>query len=131
MLYHVNVGYPIVDAGARIAGKFVESRPRTPWAKHEMAKMLKVEPPKDNAEETCYFHMTKDGKMSVENPRLGKRFTVASSLRKFVQWKSRASGDFVVGLEPCTSWLDGELEYSVLKPGESVSHTLVLKTENI
>ena len=75
--------------------------------------------------------MTKDGKMSVENPRLGKRFTVASSLRKFVQWKSRASGDFVVGLEPCTCWLDGEQEYSVLKPGESVSHTLVLKTENI
>ena len=131
MLYHVNVGYPIVDAGAKIVGKFAESRPRTQWAKHEMEKMLKVEPPKDNAEETCYFHMTKDGKMSVENPRIGKRFTVATSLRKFVQWKSRASGDFVVGLEPCTCWLDGELEYSVLKPGESVSHTLVLKTENI
>ena len=131
MLYHVNVGYPVVDAGARISGDFEESRPRTPWAEREMAKMLEVEPPADNAEETCYFHMTRDGRMSVENPRLGLRFTVSSSLRRFVQWKSRASGDFVVGLEPCTSWLDGELEYSVLKPGGSASHTLVLKVEDI
>ena len=131
MLYHVNVGYPIVDDGAKIRGSFVESRPRTSWAEHEMAKMLAVEPPVDNAEETCYFHLTKDGKMSVENARLGKRFTVASSLRRFVQWKSRASGDYVVGLEPCTCWLDGDLKYSVLKPGKSVKHTIVLKVEDI
>ena len=130
MLYHVNVGYPIVDAGAKIGGNFSVSKPRTPWAEHEKGKMLEVEPPQNNAEETCYFHMTKDGKMSITNAKLGKRFTVASSLRRFVQWKSRASGDYVVGLEPCTSWLDGELKYSVLKPGKSVKHTLVLKVEN-
>ena len=131
LLYHVNVGYPIVDAGAKIAGNFVESKPRTPWAEHEMATMLDVEPPADNMEETCYFHLTADGKMSIENRALGKRFTVESNLKRFVQWKSRASGDYVIGLEPCTSWLDGELEYSTLKPGESVSHSLVLKAENI
>ena len=131
MLYHVNVGYPIVDAGAKISGNFTESKPRTPWAEHEMAKMLEVEPPLDNAEETCYFHNTKDSKMSIENANLGKRFTVASSLRKFVQWKSRASGDYVVGMEPCTSWLDGELKYSVLKPGKSIKNTIVLKMEEL
>ena len=131
MLYHVNVGYPIVDDGAKIGGSFAESRPRTAWSEHEMAKMLTVEPPLDNAEETCYFHMTKDGKMSIENAKLGKRFTVSSSLRRFVQWKSRASGDYVVGLEPCTSWLDGELKYSVLKPGGSVKHTVILKIETL
>jgi hypothetical protein len=131
MLYHVNVGYPFVDAGAKIEGRFVKSLPRTEWAKHEMSKMLDVEPPKDNLEETCYFHQTADGAMAVVNRRLGRKFTVKSSLRKFVQWKSRASGDYVIGLEPCTSWLDGELKYSVLKPGKSVTHTLVLKAENI
>lgn len=131
LLYHVNVGYPIADAGARIVGDFAESKPRTPWAAHEMAKMLEVEPPSANMEETCYFHLTRDGRMSVENKALGKRFTVESDLRRFVQWKSRASGDFVIGLEPCTSWLDGELEYATLKPGETVSHSLVLRTEDI
>lgn len=131
ILYHVNVGHPFVDAGAKIEGRFVKSLPRTEWAKHEMAKMLDIEPPRDNLEETCYFHQTADGAMSLVNRRLGKRFTVKCSLRKFVEWKSRASGDYVIGLEPCTSWLDGELKYSVLKPGSSVTHTLVLKTENI
>ena len=131
MLYHVNVGYPFVDVGAKIEGRLVKSLPRTEWAEHEMAKMLDVEPPEDNLEETCYFHQTADGVMSLVNPGLGKRFTVKCSLRKFVEWKSRASGDYVIGLEPCTSWLDGELRYSVLKPGKSVTHTLILKTENI
>ena len=131
MLYHVNVGYPFVDAGAKIEGRFVKSLPRTEWAKHEMAKMLDIEPPKDNLEETCYFHQTADGAMAVVNRRIGKKFTVKSSLKKFVEWKSRASGDYVIGLEPCTSWLDGELRYSVLKPGKSATHTLLLKTENI
>jgi len=131
MLYHVNVGYPLVDAGAKIEGRFVKSLPRTEWAKHEMSKMLDIEPPKDNLEETCYFHQTADGAMAIVNRRLGKKFTVKSSLKKFVEWKSRASGDYVIGLEPCTSWLDGELKYSVLKPGKSVTHTLVLKTENV
>ena len=131
MLYHVNVGYPFVDAGAKIVGRFVKSVPRNEWAKHEMKKMLDVEPPLDNFEETCYFHQTVDGVMAVVNSRLGKKFTVRSSLRRFVQWKSRASGDYVVGLEPCTCWLDGEMKYSVLKPGGSVTHTLVLKTENL
>jgi len=131
MLYHVNVGYPVVDEGARIVGNFVKSIARTPWAKHEMPTMLKVEAPLPNLEETCYFHQTKDGVMAVENPRVGKRFTVKTSLRKFVQWKSRASGDFVIGLEPCTCWLDEHMKYSILSPGQSVTHTLVLKAEDI
>ncbi len=130
LLYHVNVGWPIVDAGARIVGDFVSSRPRTPWAEHEMARMLEMEDPVPGAEETCYFHETRDGAMSVENARIGKRFTVRSSLRKFVQWKSRASGDYVLGLEPCTSHLDGELTYSTLAPGASETHTLSLTTED-
>lgn len=131
LLYHVNVGYPVVDSGARIVGDFAQSKPRTKWADHEMAKMLDVEPPSDNMEETCYFHLTRDGRMAVENPAFGKRVTVSSDLRKFVQWKSRASGDYVIGLEPCTSWLDGELKRSTLKPGEAVSHWLEISVEDM
>ena len=131
LLYHVNVGYPFVDAGAKIVGKFVKSLPRNAWAKHEMAKMLDVEPPKDNFEENCYFHLTKDGVVSLVNRRLGKKFTVKSSLKMFVQWKSRASGDYVIGIEPCTSWLDGHLKPSVLKAGKAVTHAVVLKAENL
>lgn len=131
LLYHINAGYPMVDVGAKVSGKFVKSLPRNEWAKHEMKTMLEVEPPKPGFEENCFFHETKDGVMALTNRKLGKRFTVKSSLKKFVQWKSRASGDFVMAFEPCTCWLDGYVKYSVLKPGQSATHTIVLKIEDL
>ena len=131
MLYHINAGYPLVDVGAKVSGKFVKSLPRNDWAKHEMKTMLEVEEPKPGFEENCFFHETKDGVMSLTNRKLGKRFTVKSSLKRFVQWKSRASGDFVMAFEPCTCWLDGYLKYQVLKPGKSVTNTVVLKIEDL
>jgi len=131
LLYHINAGYPLVDVGAKVSGKFVKSLPRNDWAKHEMKTMLEVDPPKPNFEENCFFHETKDGVMSLTNRKLGKRFTVKSSLKKFVQWKSRASGDFVMAFEPCTCWLDGYLKYAVLKPGKSAVHSVALRIENI
>ena len=94
-------------------------------------KMLEVEPPVDNWQENCFFHETKDGQMSIVNRRFGKRFTVKSNLKKFVEWKSRASGDYVIGLEPGTSWLDGHLKYSTLKPGGKAVNRLTLKVENV
>ena len=131
MLYHINAGYPLVDVGAKVSGKFVKSLPRNDWAKHEMKTMLEVEEPVPGFEENCFFHETKDGVMSLTNRKLGKRFTVKSSLKKFVQWKSRASGDFVMAFEPCTCWLDGYLKYQTLKPGKSVTNTVVLKVEDL
>ena len=131
LLYHVNVGYPLVDEGAKIEAKLVKSLPRTPWAEKHMAKMLEVESPVDNWEENCFFHQTADGVMSLVNEKLGKRITVKSNYRKFVEWKSRASGDYVVGLEPCSSWLDGELKMSVLKSGAKTVNRLSIKVEDL
>lgn len=131
LLYHINLGYPLVDVGARVEAKLEESLPRNAWAEKHMAKMLEVESPIDNFEEVCYFHQTKDGVMSLVNRKLGKRFTVKSSLRKFVEWKSRASGDFTVALEPCTSWLDDKLKPLVLKAGAKARNTVVLRVEDL
>lgn len=131
MLYHVNIGYPFVDEGAEIGGQIVESVPRTDWAAREMRTMLEVEAPVDGMEETCYFHLTEDGSMSLANRGLGKRITVSSNYKKFVEWKSRASGDYVIGLEPCSSWLDDELTYSNLRAGARTINKLTIKVENI
>lgn len=131
MLYHVNVGYPLVDEGAEIEGQIDQSMPRTDWAAKQMKKMLEMEAPEDGIDETCYFHLTDDGKLSLKNTKLGKRIEVTSNYKKFVEWKSRASGDYVIGLEPCSSWLDDELTYSILKPGAKVINKLSIKVENI
>lgn len=131
LLYHVNIGYPFTDEGATIEGDLVESRPRTPWAAKHAETMLLVEAPVDNWEETCYFHRTKDGAMSLVNRKLDRKVTVKSSFKKFVEWKSRASGDYVIGLEPCTSWLDDDYKPRILKPGAKIVHKLSLKVEHV
>lgn len=131
MLYHVNVGYPLVDEGAEISGQIVESMPRTDWSAKHMKTMLEMEAPEDGIEETCYFHLTEDGKLALTNRKIGKRIEVASNYKKFVEWKSRASGDYVIGLEPCSSWLDDELTYSVIKQGAKTVNKLTIKVENL
>ena len=131
LLYHINVGWPFVDEGAKIVGNFKRTIPRNDWAEKCKDKMLVVESPVDKWEENCFFHETTDGELALENPKLGKRFTVKSNLKKFVQWKSRASGDYVIGLEPGTSWLDDKLTYSTLKPGKSATIKLSLKVNRL
>jgi len=134
MLYHVNVGYPFADVGARIEADIAETEPRTPWAAENRVTMLEVEPPADGMEECCYFHAMRRPEVSLANPQLGRRLTLAWSgetLPKFVEWKSRASGDFAIGLEPATCWLDGHFAHTMLAPGACVVNHLSLRFQKI
>ena len=134
LLYHVNIGFPIVDEGATIEGELEEYLPRTPWAKENENSRSFVEAPVDNAEETCYFYRLKTPCISLVNANVGKRFSLRYSddtLPYLVEWKSRASGDFVIGLEPCTSWLDEHFAYRTIKSGEKLTHRISIKIENL
>jgi len=129
MLYHVNVGYPFADAGARIEADIAETIPRTPWARENQATMLEVEPPADGMDEFCYFHTLRRPEVSLVNSKLGRRLTLGWSgetLPKLIEWKSRASGDFAIGLEPATCWLDGHFVRKALAPGARVVNRLSL-----
>lgn len=131
LLYHCNFGYPFLDERSTMEGDILQSLPRTPFAKEEETKSLHMEPPVHDIEETCYFVKTRDGKMSLTSPNLKLRATVASSLHDFVEWKSRASGDYVIGLEPCTSHLDDSLKYRTIEPGKEETHTLEIRFEEM
>ena len=90
-----------------------------------------MEMPVDDIEETCYFVKTGNGSMSITSPNLGLQATVTSSLKDFVEWKSRASGDYVVGLEPCTSHLDDHLTYRTIGAQKEETHTLEIRFKQI
>lgn len=120
-LYHVNVGYPMLDEGAELIDDAEEVIPRTPWAAAHLAERIKMGAPIDNEEEMCYFLRLKTPRVTLKNAALGKRFTLAWSqetLPNFVEWKSMASGDYALGLEPSTTELDGRFAYRSLKRGE-------------
>ena len=134
VLYHVNAGYPMIDEGAEIYGDFAESYSRTAWAEENAADMLRITYPRDNMEETCYFHVMKAPRVGVINRKLGKKLELRYSgetLPYLIEWKSMASGDFALGLEPATSWLDGHFEYRTVKAGGSVVNRIEIEVGEI
>ena len=126
-LYHINVGYPMMDEGARIVGDVAECRARTPHSRAMLDKVYEVGAPIPNTEETCYFLTLNTPELSVVNDKLGKTLTVsysADTLPCFVMWKSEVSGDYALGFEPATTELDGGFAYRTLKPAGSVLHRI-------
>ena len=129
LLYHVNIGYPMMDEGAKIVGDVNECQPRTPWAELQMATSYQIEAPVPGFEEACYYLKLKEPEISMVNEKIGKKFSVSYSgdtLPHFLEWKSIAGGDYAVGLEPATTKLDGLFEYSTVAPGETLSFRVEL-----
>lgn len=123
LLYHVNIGYPMLDAGAKVVADSAVCQPRTPWAEKNVDTAYQITAPVPNMEETCYYLEPKDHSVSLVNEKLGRKFTVSYSgdtLPNFLQWKSMSSGDYALGLEPCTTKLDELFAYSTIKVGEAL-----------
>lgn len=123
LLYHINVGYPMLDNGAKVIVDVESYTPRTAWAKQNEATMYAMNAPTPNQEETCYFLNLKKPEITLVNEKIGKKFTVSYSgdtLTHFVEWKSMASGDYALGLEPCTTELDDRFAYKTIEVGEEI-----------
>lgn len=129
LLYHVNVGYPLLDENAKVVGEIEKCVSRTQWAEDRANLREVITAPVPQEEETCYFLTLKKPEISLINAELGKTFTLSYSkdtLPCFVQWKSMASGDYALGLEPCTGELDENFRYAHIAPGKSVLFSLNL-----
>ena len=134
LLYHVNVGYPMLDDGAQIVADVESCCPRSAWAKENQATMYEISDCVAGQEETCYFLKLKTGKASIVNRKVGKSFSVEYSkdtLPCFVEWKSMASGDYALGLEPCTTELDDKFAYKTIKAGEEVRFSVCLSVRHV
>lgn len=120
--------------GTKIIANAKEILPRTEWARQNQDKVFDITQPIANQEETCYFITFYEPKVIVENRKSGKEFILEYSqetLSEFVEWKSMASGDYALGLEPSTTKLDDRFEYSVLEKGASVNFGIRITIRNI
>ena len=134
VLYHINLGYPMLDEGATLTVDAESIQPRTSWSKENQGAMLCAEMPVPGQEECCYFLKLRSPEATVTNQRLGKRFTLTYSgdtLPCFVEWRSMASGDYALGLEPATTELDGTFAYKTIKAGEQVSFALEMQVSSL
>ncbi len=134
LLYHINVGYPMLDAGAKVIADIKGVTPRSEWAAKNQDSMLEMTECVDGAEETCYFLQLAKPEISLVNEKINKKFTVfysGDTLTNFLEWKSMASGDYALGLEPCTTDLDDYFKYKVIGAKEKIVFSVSIKVERI
>ena len=133
LLYHINVGYPMLDEGAEIVGNIKSVATSSEWAKQNQSTMYKIEKPTPHNVETCYYLTLENPKISLVNQKIKKKFTIEYSkntLPYFLEWKSMVSGDYALGLEPCTTEIR-DFKHSVIKPSEKVEFFVKLSVEKI
>ncbi len=137
-IYHCNFGYPLLSEKARLAlPEERETIPRTDFAKTGLGRECAFDPPIPGEEERVFFQkMKRDFWACLHNPELGVSMTISWSgdtLPILSQWRSMASGDYVLGLEPANCYIMGrhaERENGtlpVLKAFESVSNTVKIE----
>ena len=137
MLYHVNIGWPIVSENSRLISPTIGVRPADERAGKEIDQWNSFIAPQKDYQERVYFHDQKaddDGKIKValvnESFELGVYLSfLKSEFPHFIEWKMMGQGEYVVGVEPgnitgnrAYMRKEGTLEY--IKPGARRSFTL-------
>jgi galactose mutarotase-like enzyme len=114
MLYHFNIGYPMLSEKSKVLIPSNSVTPRNEHAAKSIDNCLKMEHPQSDFEEQCYYYDVKDtqGKASVEiyNPDIEKRLIMRygkNELNCFTQWKMMGEYEYVLGLEPGNCTPDG------------------------
>lgn len=115
LLYHINLGYPLLDEGTELVMATRKVTPRDDTTAGHEDRWNLMDAPKDNEPEYVFIHdLLADEKgnsqVYVLNDKLGlgvKLEFARKNLPYFMEWKSTASGDYVLGLEPSNSCVYG------------------------
>ena len=146
LLYHINFGYPFIDEGTHVslnsAGNILG---RTEYAKARVASCHTIDPVVDGVEEEVFFHDIYPGndglsRVQVENSTLNLGAEVCYSyetLPVLAQWKFSAPGEYVLGIEPGNSHIEGRAEgkknqmLKTICPGESINFRVGLRVHSM
>lgn len=136
ILYHFNLGYPLVDAGSHLVSTSAKITPRDDEARQGAEDAAVFSDPIPGFKEKVYYHeMRADGDgyvwaalvrpVLLQGQPLGLYLKYRKEqLPRFVEWKMMGEGDYVVGMEPSNAGVegrnvdraDGALQF--LQPGE-------------
>jgi galactose mutarotase-like enzyme len=144
ILYHMNIGYPLLSEEAELIIDPEETSPRDDAAMLSMGSFRKFSCPQKDYREQVFDHKMrpdKEGKASVtlNNFKLGTALTIrfnTGTLPYLVQWKMMGQGEYVLGLEPSNipgknrKILREENILPILQPGESISNNIEIVLED-
>lgn len=138
ILYHMNMGYPLLDEDSVIEIPSAKVTARDEHAEEDIANWMHMEKPQAGYQERCYYHKfdQKQGKASIYQPKLNVGLEInfdAEKLDGFVEWKMMGIRDYVLGLECGNCYPDGRdvmrktgmLKF--LKPGENIEYQVNVK----
>lgn len=131
LLYHVNLGYPLLDEHAFIKVSSDNVEPRDSRAAEGIAIWDKMQAPEANFEEQCYYHSFHADTASAKlfSPSINKGLSMTfdtDSLNLMTEWKMMGEKDYVLGLEPCNHKLYGrkklrdEKSLKFIEPGQKM-----------
>lgn len=143
MLYHINLGWPVVAPGSRLVVSAHTVSARDAVAASGLPHCREFEPPLARYPEQVFYHDAvpdHDGlcQAGIVNPLLRGGFGVgityrAAELDQLVQWKSMKRGTYVCGLEPANCRVTGRAEeraagrLKFLEPGQSIGYDLKIE----
>jgi hypothetical protein len=132
MLYHINLGWPLLDDAAQLLLNASLTMARDPEAAKGVDVATKMASPTPEYKEQVFFHDLRANKVGfasalLANRRLGLGLFVRyrqKELPRFIEWKMVGEGTYVLGLEPANCWVQGRANerergtLQFLEPGE-------------
>lgn len=113
LLYHFNFGYPFLSKDLKLSiSDDRETVAKTNYAAENIESALSFDEPRDGCEEQVFIHKFKgkDPAVRLENRALGIGAALSFSLDTLPlmgHWKCMRSGEYVLGLEPTNSYING------------------------
>lgn len=112
ILYHMNMGYPLLDEDSIVKIPAAKVLPRDNHAAEDIENWMHMEKPTVGYQERCYYHKFEgeEGRASIFQPKLGIGLNIsfdATELDGFVEWKMMGIRDYVLGLECGNCYPDG------------------------
>lgn len=139
MLYHFNVGYPLLSEHARFYTNAAYLKAYDSTSKKYEKQRQEFNPPGEEEENQAFYYSADKLKECVAfafNHELEMGIAIRSNpeeLPNLVSWKSQTPGDYAMGIEPCNCWIEGRKKQAeehgikVIEPHSSVNHSLKLE----
>ena len=119
MLYHFNVGFPLLSETTRLLVDSEQVEPRDDDSVAGLDRWDRFEPPQAGRPHQLFYHRLRpdsDGKAHVllagmqdyaDGPLAVYLSYTHETLPWFINWKCMAAGDYVTGIEPANAWVQG------------------------
>lgn len=141
ILYHLNIGHPLLTKGTVLQSDSLEVLPRDEIASDGLESSHLYQDPTPGFPDTVFYHRLQADsqgwcQVALVNRHLDLSFVVRydqNNLPHFVQWKYTGQGTYAAGLEPSNCWVGGRSQERSrgtlihLDPGETKEYRLEIE----